>query len=109
MTLARSTESHRARLPGPRPQAAHDGFSLPRSGEVPQVRRRLVLFGGHEQTVPAQEIDLIADGNVNIVFRAHGLLPPDRLFGWGAAIVFGDRPRASERMIERGDFVVQDV
>jgi hypothetical protein len=77
--------------------------------EIPQIRRRLVLFGRHEQTVTAQKVDFFADVDVNIVFRAHGFLPPDRLPGLGAAVIFGNRPRSRERVIERGDFIMQHV
>src|SRR5438128_5866151 len=60
-------------------------FLLCRLLEISQIRRRLALLGGHEETVPTQEVDFIADGDMYIVFAAHGLFPPDWSIGSCAA------------------------
>src|SRR5580698_7770101 len=83
--------------------------SFPRWLEITQIRRRLVLFRGHEETIAAHKIDLIADGNMNVVLGAYGFFPPDGLFSWRAAIILGDDPRTGERVVDRGDFVMQHV
>src|SRR5215831_9951460 len=77
--------------------------------EVAQIRRRLVFLGRHEMAVPAQEVDFIPDGDMYVVFGANLFLPPDRLIGLRAAVVLDDDPRASERVVDRGHLVVQNV
>src|ERR1700722_9231598 len=66
--------------------------------EISQVGRHLIFLGGHEQTVAAEEIDLIADVDMHVVFGAHVLFPPDRLIGLSAAEVLDDDPRPRQRM-----------
>jgi hypothetical protein len=77
--------------------------------EVSQIRRWLVLLGRHEKTVPAQKIDFIANCDMHVVFSAHALAPPQRLPGRPTAVILDDRPRMGQRMVDRGDFVVQHV
>src|SRR5262252_6117525 len=76
--------------------------------EIPQVRRRLVLFGGHQVTVPAQEIALPADFHITIALGTH-LLDPLRLFDRHPGIFLDHRPWPRERMVERRDLVIEDV
>src|ERR1700704_4928349 len=38
--------------------------------EVAQIRRRLVLLGGHQQAVGTEVIDLVADAHMGIAFAA---------------------------------------
>src|ERR1700735_3359491 len=74
--------------------------SLPRLVEISQIWRRLVLHGGHQEAVPAEEIDFLADADMHVVLGAHGLLPPDRLVGLGAAIVLGHHPGTGQRVVD---------
>ena len=56
-----------------------------------------------------REIVVFADRDMSIVFGADVLAPPDRLFGRDAAVVLDDGPGTRQRMVERGDFVMQEV
>src|SRR5260370_39003338 len=80
--------------------------SLPRLLEVFQIRGWLVLLGGHQIAVRAQEIVLLADGDVVIVLGTI-VLVPDRIVL--AAKLLGHRPRAGQRIVDRGDLVEQRV
>src|SRR5215467_3396544 len=77
--------------------------------EVAQIRWRLVLLGWHEVAVPAHEVDFIPDGDMHVVFGANLFLPPDRLLGLRATVVLDDDPGARERVVDRGNLVVQNV
>src|SRR5262249_59407732 len=76
--------------------------------EVSQVRRRLVLAGGHQVAFRAEEVALPADFNVAIALRAIFLLP-DRFFVRVAAVALGDGPWTRQRAIDRRDLVEHDV
>src|SRR5882672_9387181 len=79
---------------------------LPRLIEVFQIRRRLVLPGRHQLVVGADEIVFLADPDLTVVLRANRL-DPDRVAL--ATVVSRDDPRTSQRMIDRGDFVMKNV
>src|SRR5216684_5928876 len=83
--------------------------SLPGLLEIAQIRRWLVLVGGHQQAVRAQEIGLPPNIDMDVGLGANVLVPPDRLLGLGATVVLRDGPRARQRVIDDGDFVVQHV
>src|SRR5205807_6884437 len=74
--------------------------------EIPQIRRRLILVGGHQLAVGAQELALLAEEDVEIVFRA-GVLDPGRVAQPAVGLVHG--PWLGEGMIEGRDDVVQHV
>src|SRR5271168_1671292 len=48
---------------------------LPRLLEIPPIRRRLVLLGGHQQAFSAQEIVLLADDDLVVALGAKRLAP----------------------------------
>jgi hypothetical protein len=71
--------------------------------------RQLSLPGGHQETVGAQEIVLVADDDVGIVFSADVFAPPDWLLGRDPTIGLHHGPGARERVVDRGDVVVEEV
>src|ERR1700704_2446214 len=80
--------------------------SVLRSLEILQIRRRLVLFHGHDEAVAAAEIDLLADGDVGLPLDAIILVPPDL----GLALEgLQHRPRSRQRIVDRGHLVAQDA
>src|SRR5215470_5979722 len=74
--------------------------------EVAQIGRRLVLPGGHEITVRAQEVVLLTDDHVIVVFGAV-VLVPDAV--GNVPIAFGHGPGARQRVVDGRDLVVQDA
>jgi len=64
---------------------------------MPEIRTRLSLFDWPDQAVCADEVVLLADANVLVVFFAV-VLKPDRVVAL-AAIIFDDRPGTRQRMI----------
>src|SRR6266702_4940775 len=84
------------------------GLSLSRLIEIPRVWRRLVLPGGHQVAIRAQEIGVVADADHGVVFRA-SFGAPERPGFWVATGLLGDRPRSRQRMVEHCDFVINDV
>src|SRR5580704_5869895 len=96
------------------PSAAVDGFrkssthptvysraSLPHPPEIPQIRRRLVLAGGHEVAVAAAVIGLRADLDQLLVARAVILLP-HRIGRRLSTVALEHRPRPREGVIDQG-------
>src|SRR5260370_5129557 len=83
--------------------------SLLRSIEVPQVRRRLVLLGGHQEPVGTEKIDVLVDADVNIAFGAETLVKPDWFIAHDAPKGPIDHPWPGQRMVDRGDVVVQQI
>src|SRR5215468_6260985 len=75
--------------------------------EMPQVRTRLPLLGGPDQAVLADEVVLLADANVPVVFFTI-VLKPDRVVAL-AAIILNDRPGTRLRAIVARDLVLQNV
>src|SRR5881396_2725185 len=49
--------------------------SLPRLLEIAQIRRCLVLFGGHQESFRAQEIVFLADDDLRVALGAKSLAP----------------------------------
>src|SRR6266853_3716776 len=82
--------------------------SLPRLLEIPQIRRCLVLFGGHEQPIPAQEIVLRANDDLVVALCA-GREAPVRMGVGVAPECLVDAPRPRKGVVEHRDLVVQDV
>src|SRR5580700_11699500 len=73
----------------PRPDAG----SLRRRFEIPQIRRRLVLLGGHQKPFPAEEIVLLADHDLGVVFDRVELHPVGtRVRVVHVSLVDGPRP-----------------
>src|ERR1700681_3284472 len=73
------------------------GFSLfPRWLEISQIRRRLVLLGGHQVAVPGDEIDLLVDGDMRVALGAIVLFPRHVL---GTAVALDHRPRPGQRIV----------
>src|SRR5258708_9691902 len=66
---------------------------LPRLLEIFQIRGRLVLLGGHQVAIRAQEIVLLADGDMVIVLGTV-VLVPDRIVL--ATVLLGHRPGAGQ-------------
>src|SRR6267142_425493 len=83
--------------------------SLPRQVEIAQIRWWLILLDRHQEAVGAEEIVLLADDDMNIVFGADVLAPPDRSLGGDTAVVLGDGPGPRQRIVDHGDLVVQHV
>src|SRR5579871_5589097 len=79
---------------------------LPRLLEIAQVRRRLVLLGGHQKPVAGNEIILLADKHVMIGLTAIVVLPQ---FVAVAPVGLRDRPRPRQRVVDRGDLIVQEI
>src|ERR1700681_957035 len=76
--------------------------------EEAQVRRRLVLAGGHQVAVPGQEVALSLDDDVAVTLRAV-FLGPVRCFLRIAAILLGHRPGPRQRFVDGGDLVEHHV
>src|SRR5437016_14600046 len=93
----------------PTPQVCCEvGLSLSRLIEIPRVWRRLVLPGGHQVAIRAQEIGVVADADHGVVFRA-SFGAPERPGFWVATGLLGDRPRSRQRLVYHSDFVTSDV
>jgi hypothetical protein len=85
------------------------GFALLlRLFEISQIRRRLVLLGGHQVAVSAEEIALLADFDITVALGTD-FLDPFRPFDRHTSICLGDRPWTRQRVVDRGDLVVEDV
>src|SRR5580692_8617401 len=80
--------------------------SLPRLCEISQIRRRLTLSGGHQETVRAEEISLCADPNVHVA-DVTNILDPMRVLLQSKGFV--DRPGACQRVVDRRHFIVNDL
>src|ERR1700730_4008546 len=81
------------------------GASLPRL-EIRQIRRRLIFLGRHQLVLTADDIMLVTDEDVAVVFGAI-VLEPDRIVV--ALVAFGDSPGMGQGMIIDRDFVMQRV
>src|SRR5262245_57529515 len=78
------------------------------SVEIPQVRRSLTLLGGHQETIGAQHIVLVADSNMIVVFSAVDLAPVGPRI-WLATVALRDRPRTRQCIIGHRDFTTENV
>src|SRR5262249_49483575 len=74
--------------------------------EILQIRRRLVLAHWHDGAVGAEEIDLLADGDVRLTLIAIVVRPPDLI---ATSESFEYRPRPRERIVNRGHLDAQDT
>src|ERR1700730_17245323 len=77
--------------------------SLLRLVEIFQIRRLLSLLGGHQVAIRAHHKVLPVDADMRVALGATGL-DPDRIVHPDVALVH--RPRAGERMVDRGDVVM---
>jgi hypothetical protein len=82
--------------------------SLQRLLEKSEVGRRLIFPRGHQQSVPAQEIVLVADHDFCAVLRAVILMPIRAGIGV-AHLPFVHCPRLGQGVIDRSDFIMKDV
>src|SRR4029077_3792567 len=78
---------------------------LARLIEVPQIWRRLVLPGGHQPTVGAEEIAVVADARHRVVPCAGFRVPEGARLGIARGLL-GDRPGPRQRIVEHRDLVV---
>src|ERR1019366_7309730 len=73
--------------------------SFPRLIEISQIRRGLIFLGGHQVPFRAQEIVVLPDAGMLIVFRTDDLAPhgmPAQL----AAVVLGHGPGPRQSMVD---------
>src|SRR5216683_1277045 len=89
-----------------RPPANRSPIVLPK---ITQIRRRLVLHGGHQEAVAAEVINLLANADMNIAFAANLVAKPDRFAAGDASEGLVDHPWPGQRMVDGGDVVVQQV
>ncbi len=76
--------------------------------EIPQIRRRLVLPGGHQQAVRAQVVVLLADDDIHVALGAENLAPVrTRIRVAPKGLV--DAPGPRQGVVEHGDLVMQKV
>jgi hypothetical protein len=52
----------------------------------------LVILGRHQEAVGAEQLALLADHDMNLVFGADDLVPPSRTLRGDATVVLGDGP-----------------
>src|SRR2546421_70419 len=95
-----SARRYRRRVPRQAP--------LARAFEIAQIRRRLVLLGGHQLAVGAEIVRLAADADMRIVFSAMVRVPDRTQIGIAGGLLFLD-PRPRQRTIGHGDLVIERV
>src|SRR5262249_7572364 len=78
--------------------------SLPRLVEISQIWRLLAFASRHQIAIGAQKIILFTNGDVVVGFIAI-IFVPNRIFL--PSIVFHHRPRPRQRVVDRGDLVMQ--
>src|SRR5215470_10421047 len=81
-------------------------LSLLRLIEVLEVRRPLVLLGGHQLAGTVEHVVLVLDVDLKVVLVADRL-DPDRLAL--ATHALGDCPWPSERVVVNRDLIVEDI
>src|SRR5476649_1061739 len=74
--------------------------------EAVELRRRLVLLGGHQVAIRTDEIGFPAERDIVVVGPAI-VLDPDRIAV--AIVAAGDGPRPGIGMIDGGDLVMQKI
>jgi len=74
--------------------------------EIARVGRRLVPAGRHQVAVGAQEIEVLADDDVIVVFAALEFVPEDVAL---AVEGLHHHPGSGQRIVDRRDLVTQDV
>src|SRR5262249_44673331 len=74
--------------------------------EIPQVGRRLIFPRRHQEAIDAEEIIFVRKQDVMVVLRA-GVFEPLR--GSDPCIAAPDGPWPRERVVVRGDFIVEGV
>src|ERR1700730_8629855 len=88
--------------------AISSASSLGRLLEIFEIGRRLILLGGHQDSVPVQEIVFLADDDQIVALGARRFAPV-----W-ARIRIGPKclvhaPRSRQGMVERGYLVMQNI
>src|SRR5262245_41260445 len=76
--------------------------------EMPQVGRLLAFLRRHQEPVGAEEVALLADGDVIVVLRAE-IFAPERILLRRAAVALQHLPRPGERIVDDGDLVAQNL
>src|SRR5712671_1784192 len=82
--------------------------SLRRLFEIFQIRRRLVLPGGHQEALRAEHVVLIRNGDM-IVGLAAILLAPCGIGIGTTPVVLRDRPGTRQRVVDHGDLVMGNI
>jgi hypothetical protein len=80
--------------------------SLLRLFEESQIRRRLVLSGGHQEAVRAEHVVLVGDGDVIVGFRTILFRPSGIGIIRAAPVVLHDGPRPRQRVVDHRDLVM---
>src|SRR5260370_27200494 len=75
--------------------------------EISQIRRSLVLLGGHQEPISTQEIRVRSDDHIIVALGA-GNTAPVRIGIGIAPIRLVDAPRPRQRMDEYADFLVKE-
>ena len=83
--------------------------SLLRLFEISQIRRRLVLPGGHQEAVSAEHVVLIGDGDMIVGFGTILFRPGGIGIIRAAPVVLHDGPRSRERVIDHRNLVMSNV
>src|SRR5262245_1861901 len=90
------------------PTTAASASLLPYRIEIAQVRRGLALAARHQKAVSAEVVDLLANADQRRAFSAIGLRPVGMRLGL-AHVFLVDRPGSRQRVVDDGDFIVQNV
>src|SRR5262245_1235665 len=105
-TSVEAPQAHARRHSGHR-EDSHAHHSLLRLREVLQVRWFLPLFRRHQGAVRADEIELLADGDVAGAFQAREPAPV-RILLAAAPVGLVDGPGSRQGAVEHRDYFVQD-
>src|SRR5215467_14502706 len=76
--------------------------------EISQIRRSLVLLGGHQEPIPTQEIRVRSDDHIVVALGTRNSSPVRIVIGI-APIRLIDAPRLRQRVVEYGDFLMKEV
>jgi hypothetical protein len=80
----------------------------PRSIEILQIRRRLILARGHQRAIRAQEVVVLAEYDLCVVLAAIILGPVrTRIRIEDVSFVYGPRPRKG--VVNYGDFIMKHI
>src|SRR5262249_41109908 len=82
--------------------------SVARRLEISQIRRPLILLGGHQQAIGADHVILVADADMQVVFRADHLFPHWPRIGVTPVLLLCG-PRLGEGVVDDRDLVIEDV
>src|ERR1700730_8263564 len=82
--------------------------SFPRLLEVSQIGWRLILLGGHQEAISAQEIVFRADDDLVVALGAESLAPVRMRIGVAPKGLV-DAPGPRQGVVEHGDLVMKEV